>query len=545
MTTTEKALGQATTNPNGPTQAVVTAKWPDGLLMFVPATNELMEVPQASVATVIQEANTMEAMCLALLKAKEALIEAQEKLEGIEAQRFPSMAELDLAKRGLAKAQTNYDQAYEKIKTVLGDQGYLTGASNGRELMELIPLAKREQPGQAAKPWGRKFTYVRPEKIKNHWRSYKLGSNDTKQGVSFVKNGKIDAQALKEQFNKIEPKLKADWGLAAGHLFPQLQSWAEGMRTETPILGDPNLLFKAEAHLFRYFVGCGMEGAWAPYEGKMAAKGNAKAEIQVARAEAAIERVYPSQGGWVWSLVGPKSGKTFHIGAMRLMVNIKVGAGAGASVAAEVGIEIDYSAAMSDAKGPAIKGKRAKANAESRQVNLSRPGVTASASAGAEAFAGLKASGELFGGLQFLNPEKGDQFDFIAAIGPKLEGQVGAGAGANLMVSFSREGKFLIRAKAGICLGLGAKGELAIEVGVKRVLSFLEWLFRALLNAGFEILEIVNERAYDAATRLSVLLVEGIDNAYTQLESKWGTFMKDLEDGISCVFQPIVDGISV
>lgn len=201
-------------------------------------------------------------------------------------------------------------------------------------------------------------------------------------------------------------------------------------------------------------------------------------------------------------------------------------------MATELGVEIDYSANMAGAKGPAVKGKRAKAKSSGKHVSLSNPGVTSSGSVGAEVFAGLKASGELLGGLQFQNPEKGDKFDFIAAIGPKLEGQLGGGAGANLMVNYEK-GRFLIRAKAGICIGLGAKGELAIEVGAKRVLSFLEWLFRAILNAGFEILEIVHERAYDAAKRLSVLLIEGIDNAYTQLEAEWRGFMKDLEDGIS------------
>jgi hypothetical protein len=539
MTTTEKALGQATTNPNGPTQAVVTAKWPDGLLFFAPATNELIEVPQASVAPVLQEANAMQAMCLKLLKAKEAIIEAQEALEEAEDRQFTAPAALDAARKKLVAAQRDYDKAYDHIKSELGDQGYITGATNGRELMELIPLAMREQPGRGAKPWGRKFTYVRSEKVKNHWRTYQLGSKDTKQGASFVKNGQIDTKALKEQFTKIEPKLKADWGLLAGHLFPQLQSWAECMRSETAVGGDKDLLFKTEAHLFRYFVGAGVEGAWAPFEGKMAAKGSVKAEVQLARAEAALEWVYPSQTGWVWALVGPKSKQTFHIGAMRLLANIKVGGGAGASVAMELGVELDYSAALAGANGPAIKGKRAKASAQGTQVNLSQQLQSgASGSVGAEAFAGLRASGELFGGLQFQNPEKTDgredKFDFIAAIGPKLEGQFGAGAGANLMVNYSADsGKFIMRAKAAICLGLGAKGELAIEVGVKRVVSFLEWLFRAILNAGFEFVEIIAKDAYRQATRLSVLLVEGVENAYTQLESKWDTFMKDLEDGIS------------
>jgi hypothetical protein len=503
-------LGTAHTNPTEGSLATATGRWPDGLLFFHPANNEVLEVPRDHVATVMGEINVIEKLNQDLWSAKQAVLKAEEDLDKHLEQRFPGLIEQQRFEKALATAQRRYEAAYAEIKKILGDQGYLTGASNGKDLLELIPLAQRTQPGAAAKPWGRKFTYVRSDKMKNHWRGYKLGSGDLGQNVSFVKNGQIDTHTLKEQFTKIEPKLKADWGLGAGHLFPQLQSWAEALRTEKPLSDDGDVMFKSEAHLFRYFVGCGAEGSWAPREGKIAAKANGKAEIQIARAEAGIECVYPRPEGWALSLTGIKSGKQFLIGAMRLLASLKVSAGAGASVAAELGVEVDYSAGMAGRKGPPLKGQRRKAQPTPTKVNLSQA-VQANAGAGAEAFAGAKASGELAGGLQFRNPEKDDQFDWLANIAPKLEGQAGVGAGANFMIDYSPSGKFMIRAKAGVCLGLGAKGEIALEVGARRLASFLQYLFHALLNANFELLEVVTQKAYTTATQLTVLLVSEVE----------------------------------
>lgn len=530
-------LGTAHTNPTEGSLATATGRWPDGLLFFHPANNEVLEVPRDHVATVMGEINVIEKLNQDLWSAKQAVLKAEEDLDKHLEQRFPGLIEQQRFEKALATAQRRYEAAYAEIKKILGDQGYLTGASNGKDLLELIPLAQRTQPGAAAKPWGRKFTYVRSDKMKNHWRGYKLGSGDLGQNVSFVKNGQIDTHTLKEQFTKIEPKLKADWGLGAGHLFPQLQSWAEALRTEKPLSDDGDVMFKSEAHLFRYFVGCGAEGSWAPREGKIAAKANGKAEIQIARAEAGIECVYPRPEGWALSLTGIKSGKQFLIGAMRLLASLKVSAGAGASVAAELGVEVDYSAGMAGRKGPPLKGQRRKAQPTPTKVNLSHA-VQANAGAGAEAFAGAKASGELAGGLQFRNPEKDDQFDWLANIAPKLEGQAGIGAGANFMINFD-EGKFMIRAKAGVCIGLGAKGELSLEVGARRLASFLEFLFHALLNANFELLEVIDQKAYSAVTQLTVLLVSEVEDVVATvrggvqlteavIEENWDKFVEQM-----------------
>lgn len=109
-----------------------------------------------------------------------------------------------------------------------------------------------------------------------------------------------------------------------------------------------------------------------------------------------------------------------------------------------------------------------------RKVSLAD--IKAESSAGADAFAGVRASCEFKGGLQYKSPEKNDEFDYIANIGPKVEGQFGAGAAASLLIHY-QDGKFRLKAKAGLCLGPGAKGEIGLEVYARRLGSFMEWFF--------------------------------------------------------------------
>lgn len=515
------ALGKAKLNPNGPTVVEVKASYDSDLLLFQPETGELVVVPQQNAKAFLEEANQMETLCENLLVAREKILEQEEKLSEATAARVPSGPLIDQIKRELRKAQLAYDQAYDAVRDELGKTGYLAGSGSGKELLELIPL-KKHRNGQPL-DWGRKWTYVRSDKMRNHWRSYKLGQSEHGQDGSFVKNGKIDLPTLKEQMREIAPKLKADWNwnIDGGFFSPGLQAWAETMnRTASP---DKPFQVGWKVHLLRYFVGCGAGLEWQPMAGRVAGKFNGKGELMLAYGELSSEGFLPDSEGWAWALTGIKSGKEYLIGCMRFKGGIKLSAAAGASVAAELGLEVDYSGAL-----PAAKGSHRPKGQTVGQRKVSLVDFGAGANAGAEAFAGVKAGCELVGGLQFWNPEKDEQFEYMASVGPKFDAQAGAGVAAHLLVDF-KGGKFRVRVKAGLCLGLGAKGEISLEVDTVRIYSFLEWLFHALLNANFEILQVVSEEAFERATQLQVMLVNGIQDAYESVEKNWRDFERQLD----------------
>lgn len=513
-------LGNAKLNPNGPTVADAKASYDSDLVLFQPETDEVIVVPQKNAKAFLEEANEMEMLCRNLVTAREKVLGLEESISEEAAKRSPSSSQLDQLKREHAKARQAYDKAYEAVKKELGDTGYLAGSGSGKEMLELIPLWKHNN-GKTSE-WGRKWTYIRSDKMKNHLRSYKLSAADRgQQQASFVKNGKVDLPTLQKQMSGISPKLKADWGIDHGFLSPNLQAWAETInRTASP---DKPFQAGWKVHLLRYFAGCGAALEWQPKAGKVAGKLNGKAEFMLAYGELTSEGFLPDAQGWAWALPGLKSGKEYLIGCMRFQGGGKLTAAAGASVAAELSLEVDYSGAL-----PKAKGTRRPKNTPVGQKKVSLDQFGAGANAGAEAFAGVKAGCELLGGLQFQNPEKGDKFEYLASVGPKLDAQAGAGVAAHLLVDFSG-GKFRIRAKAGLCLGLGAKGEISLEVDAKKIYSFLEWLFHALLNANFELLQVVSEEAFRRATQLQVMLVNGVKDAYENLEKKWGDFQRQLE----------------
>jgi hypothetical protein len=106
--------------------------------------------------------------------------------------------------------------------------------------------------------------------------------------------------------------------------------------------------------------------------------------------------------------------------------------------------------------------------------------------------------------------------------------QGGAGAAANLSIDY-RDGKFKIYSKAGLCCGLGVKGELSLEVDAKQLANFLKYVFHALMNAGFETLEFVTTRGFEAVTQLHVMMAAGVNDAYADVTVRWDGFRRQLD----------------
>ncbi len=524
MTTDSAVLGNGTTNTNRGTVAPAKATFDADLLLLDPKNESVVVVPKEHAKAFIQEANQMAALCDALTQSRQKLLTLEEALSAAQAERIPSPGAVQALQNQIKQAQKAYEAAYAAVKKELGDKGYLATSGNGKEMLELIPLAQRKQGGKP-QPWARKWTYVRSDKVSNHWRSYQFNKHEKGQPASFVKNGKIDGKELKNQLSKLEPKLKSEWtlGHTAGFWFPELQSWAEQINKKSE---GNNVSFEYGVQLFRYFAGCAASAEWNPRGGKVAAKFNGKAELMILSGKAKVEGYLPAKDGWVWTLTGPKTGKEFHIGAVRFFGEAKLEGACGASASAELGLEVDYSQLTGKSGVKGARRKQAASAGVAKTGKLDQLG--AEAGAGADLFAGAKLSGELTGALQYKSPEKSDEFGSMAQVGPKVEAQFGAGAAAALIVHYDK-GKFRLKAKAGVCLGPGAKGEIGLEVDAKRIYTFMEWLFRALLNANFEMLEIVTAKGYESAMRYQTMLLNGVTDAYSDVAARWDAFSRKLE----------------
>ena len=528
MTTasTQPAQGSSVTNTRTGSVADAYRDTDVELLLLNADKEELVVIPRQHAKAFIEEANRMESMATSLSQAREKVLAAEEKLAALQARNNSSPAQIDAAQKALNAALTAYEKAYKKVKDELADNGYLATSGDGKSILELLPLAKRKSNAKPTE-WGRKRTYVRSDKIKNHWRTYKLSAKDSSAGQkkSFIRNGKIDTKALKDQFTKLEPALKANWQVGdGGYVFGKLQAWADAFNLKAN--ANKMVQFGTEVHLFRYFAGANAEGEWNPKAGKVAGKIGGKADLMLAQGQCTAQANVPSHDGWKWAMHGAQTRKEFLIGSIRFSVTAKLEAAAGASVAAELALEADYSKLVKPGIKGARRGKKKAGASPASSQKISLNNLGAEASAGADLFAGVKAGGEIQGALQYQAPQE-KSFANMASVGPKVDVQWGAGAAASLMIDY-RGGKFRFRAKAGLCLGLGAKGEIGFEVDVGQIAQFVKWFFHALFHAGFELIEIFTKRAYEAMTRLLVMVEQNIKDAYKNFEDKWEKFRRQL-----------------
>ncbi|WP_238379242.1 hypothetical protein [Pseudenterobacter timonensis] len=404
-------------------------------------------------------------------------------------------------------------------------------------IMELIPLKNNTVKGF-------KKTYVRSDKIKQHWRTYKLSEVDKESGeASFIKykdktittqdaegktvektirQAKIDAEELKKQLNSVPASLKFDLVDDTNVI---ISHWAEEMnKSLTWPKGDGNVDesvyhqyvdISAQAQLMRYSYGAGASAKYNPSEGKLEGKieGHASFALGEAKAETAI--YLPDRLGI--SLLFPAKevtqqtpGGVCNMGALRFAMKLVLSGSVGASAAIELGMTVDWSGEMG--KGYGIKGRPATLTVPplpgQQQVNLKAPKIP-DAQGGGEigVFVGAQAGGNISGAIEWFDPhpdetpadkgeEKNDKpivnkekkFATIAKLEAGLTVQAGAGGSGVFYITYI-QGRFRIYCKAAFCWGVGAKGDVGFEVDGSSFAAFMKSFMFMLRNVDYQKLE--------------------------------------------------------
>jgi hypothetical protein len=140
-----------------------------------------------------------------------------------------------------------------------------------------------------------------------------------------------------------------------------------------------------------------------------------------------------------------------------------------------------------------------------------------------EVFAGAKVECQAKGALEWANPDEDYQFKALASTGYKAAAQAGVGAAAGFTLSYE-EGRFMLRAKAGIVCGIGAQGGLEYTVDVKYISAFVAFSYHSLRDADYTVGMIMEESAEEAMMALVYCLVwkgkntvEEVQDAYQQM----------------------------
>ena len=401
-------------------------------------------------------------------------------------------------------------------------------------LMELIPLHRTA---------GFKSTYVRSDKIRSHWRKYKLGEVDKESGeASFIKykdkevtgvdangnetkknvrSGVIDAEELKKNLKEAAVSLKFEDELIEDSNVV-LTDWAKKMNKgltwpkENDKPDDESTYHQyvdisAQAQLMRYSQGVGLSAEFNPLEKKASAKMEGHSSFALGEAKASAELFIPDRLGI--ALLFPAkatagvAGGVCNMGAIRYTINAVLFGNAGASLGIELGVEADFSGEM--AKGYGIKGSPAKLTPPpppgQRKINLTIPQPDVKASSEIGAFAGVQAGGNVSGVIEWFDPHPDDgkqisrdskmqivakekKFTAIAKLSLGLTAQAGVGGSAVFYVTYINS-RFRIYCKAALCWGVGAKGSLAFEVDGNSFAAFMKSFMYMLRNVDYQKLE--------------------------------------------------------
>ncbi|MDI3360055.1 hypothetical protein QQF21_04565 [Lelliottia sp. V89_10] len=491
-------------------------------LLFEAKDNKLLEQEQTFLSQLMENQ----------LAAKESLENIADQCLVL-AKTNPRAAEMKL-KPAYAKVNETTEKLREALKylTPAVNDGKLLSAntkSSAIGIMELIPMSKR---GAA----GFKMTYVRSDKIANHVRKYELSKGDTKSASnSFLKktvttstpdaNGntkekttyKIDSEKLLKQFSAIKPSIKSS--IAGTDIIKNadfiLTDWAkEHNKTLEHALDDINQMYKdssgvdlsAQAQLMRFSRGLSASADYNPLDKQLNAKVKGHASFVLGEAKGEFKKHFPDKMGTEMTYPN-KSGKEGTLGHIKAVITIAAAGSVGASLGVEAGLLVDWGGKT--AKGYGIRGANTKLELKSlpgmQKSNISLPVPDAQLGGELSAFAGLEASLNLAGTIEWKSPEENHDFKVFAKLMPGITLQAGAGASGKFYITFVK-GKFRIFCKAGLCWGAGAKGSIGFDVDAGLLVEFMPMFTHMLRNMDYiKMVELMAPDAFEMFCMLPIL----------------------------------------
>ncbi|MBS9430876.1 hypothetical protein [Photorhabdus akhurstii] len=516
-------------------------------IYFHPDSETLIFVDKEDVHALVEEHNFL-SHCV------EQRIEAERQLDaltkqctqqtmapayGQEVQLKAAYDELNGACEQLRNQLTTLSPPENLPKTTLLDENAKKSAIG---ITELIAMDKGYQ--------GYKYTYVRSDKIKNHWRRYKLNDQDKKSGgKSFLREVpytdkvgnsrtrmEIDGKKLESQIKKLKPSLTVlDVKLIDDHS-GVWGKWAQDLNNSlktSPYEGE-HIAFDSQSQLMRWSYGAGAKASFNPLEisknglkGLLDASGkiNFYANFALAESRTRATLYLPDRTG-VKLCYPRKDGSEGVLGMWRFDLTLTLSGSVGASLGIEAGVNLKGDVAKGVPVQMALDGNGVPGR---RKVDVSK--LLEGSNNGEELgmFVGAECGANVSGGLMWKNSEKNPmEFRPLAKVSVGVTGQVGEGFSG--IVSFSyRDGRIRVIAKGGLCWGVGAKGAVSFDIDGEAIWEeFMPCLTYMLRNMDYvKMLELMVEEDYYAFCMMpllklgEVVLRNELSNLRDDLVASW------------------------
>lgn len=333
-------------------------------------------------------------------------------------------------------------------------------------------------------------TFVRSDKMKNHWRRYSIAERDRARGDGWLTENGVDPAKLKDAIrSELNIKFNATlWEpdqngalMTTLNKFYDEASWSIWGDAEArkKAIDETGFDASAEAQFMRFAAGGSASGEFDPRKGKVHLQAKAEGQFALAQGKVGIEQAFPVNnrseiqipyrvGGWD----GERRIASLGHFQAAIMASLSGFAGASALVAGNVHVSTTDGL-------PTIKGIAARQNGQKAEIE---GGV----------FAGIRGGCEVTGELRWRDVlTEAREWDKLCGIGKKVEAAFGAGAEFNIRLHFSETtGKFYCNAHAGLVLGAGAAGSFLLEVETQKIMRMLHFVYNALLDVDFRYLEL-------------------------------------------------------
>lgn len=483
------------------------------------------------------------------------------------------VAELASLEAKVSEAEQKLADKKKDLQKTLGD--FESKGAGYKEVTELIPIkTKKNQGGRNGV--GSRYVYVKKSYIDNFGTGdihrVSLRGRDRTTGNESIferdNNGNIksiNTQKIKEQLKKFETKSKGikffevkDIGKIDKTLCDWADSWNSSMVVEKEI--GQSIDVSAGAQFMRFTSNTGASGEWDPYKGKVTIKGEHSTVLSVASGTASAKFYIPDRIGWSLKML-PPPGKTkvLNMGMWRMYLETSLIGFAGASAQVEAQLQVTTigtkQVIMGDREGrlPRFSNRHTPTGATFHQAReKNEEGVSASA----EIFAGARAEFKMKGGVQWLQPveltvhqgKKGDdakeaaKFVDFCSISEAFVGMVGVGAGGKFQCDFIN-GRFCFSIAASLCLGAGAKGSFEAEVDYDKFYDFGYWLVYQLYGLDYSFFEVISERAFDAFTKISILLLTEMKSEIEAQLKNMDITIRDINESFKFIVSFFEDGI--
>ena len=139
----------------------------------------------------------------------------------------------------------------------------------------------------------------------------------------------------------------------------------------------------------------------------------------------------------------------------------------------------------------------------------------------AEAFAGVRGGCEIKGSLSWTDVlSKNADWKQLCGIGKKVEGAVGVGIEGAFTFGYNTDtGKFLLRAHAGLVIGVGAAGSFELEVDPAATLTMVHFMYEGLRGVDYRKVKLFDDKGFTGYTNLCLYML-------THKIQQWGTVIE-------------------